>query len=85
MNAGQGVAETHRLMGTEHVVAIFGGGPSSVSLAASQQAELAGTPFFELTAPADAITARGFKYLFRSCPTATRFMPFWSVSSRPPI
>jgi branched-chain amino acid transport system substrate-binding protein len=72
MNAGQGVAETHRLMGTEHVVAIFGGGPSSVSLAASQQAELAGTPFFELTAPADAITARGFKYLFRSCPTATQ-------------
>ncbi|HEY2133072.1 MAG TPA: ABC transporter substrate-binding protein [Acetobacteraceae bacterium] len=72
MNAGQAVSETHRLMGAEHVVAIFGGGPSSVSLAASQQAELAGTPFFELAAPADAITARGFKYLFRSCPTATQ-------------
>jgi branched-chain amino acid transport system substrate-binding protein len=68
----QAVAEANRLIGAEHVAAIFGSGPSGLSLAASQPAELAGVPFFELGAPADAITARGFKYLFRSCPTATQ-------------
>jgi branched-chain amino acid transport system substrate-binding protein len=68
----QAIAETRRLMEAEHVAALFGSGPSGVSLAASQPAELAGTPFFELVAPADAITARSFKYLFRSCPTSSQ-------------
>ena len=69
-NPAQAAAEVARLIHAEQVAAIFGSGPSGLSLAASQPAELAGVPFFELGAAADAITARGFKYLFRSCPTA---------------
>ncbi len=71
-DAIQAVAEIRRLTDGEHVAAIFGGLPSDIALAASQPAELAGLPFFELAAPADAITGRGFKYLFRSCPTASQ-------------
>jgi branched-chain amino acid transport system substrate-binding protein len=69
---GQATSEAHRLMAAEHVPAIFSSLPSGLALSASQQTELAGIPLFELGASADAITDRGFKYLYRSCPPASR-------------
>jgi len=68
---GQAASEAHRLMEAEHVPAIFSSLPSGLALSASQQTELAGVPLFELGATADAVTERGFKYLYRSCPTAS--------------
>jgi branched-chain amino acid transport system substrate-binding protein len=53
---------------SERVAMIFGTHDSTLSLAASQVAELAGTPFVELTATADQVTERGFRLLARTCP-----------------
>lgn len=64
--AKAGAAEAERLIGKAHVAAIFGTYASEVSLAASAVAERVGVPYFELDAPAEAITARGFTLLFRS-------------------
>ncbi len=61
-----GTAEAKRLIGAARVGAIFGTYASTVCLAASAAAELAGVPYFELDALADAITERGFRLLFRS-------------------
>ncbi len=57
----------------ERVAALFGTCASPLSLAASQAAELAGLPYFELGAIGDSITSRGFRYLFRSCPRGSDF------------
>jgi len=65
------VAEARRLTATEKVAAIFGTYASPLVFAASQVSELAGTPYFELGAVSDAVTDRGFRYLFRSCPVAS--------------
>ncbi|MBV8915480.1 MAG: ABC transporter substrate-binding protein [Acetobacteraceae bacterium] len=67
------VAEARRLTATEKVALIFGTCASSLVFAASQISELAGTPYFELGAISDAVTDRGFHYLFRSCPVASAF------------
>lgn len=67
-DAAQAGEAARRLIGTERVAAVFGSGVSPLSFAASQVTELAGIPYFELGAVADSITARGFRYLFRSCP-----------------
>lgn len=67
-DAGAASAAAKRLIGESHVQAIFGTGTATASLAASQAAELAGTPYFELDATADPVTERGFRRLFRSCP-----------------
>lgn len=48
---------------------LFGSGSSALSYPATAAAELAQTPFIELTAPADGIMSRGFKYLLRIGPT----------------
>ena len=70
VDANQAVGEARRLTSVENVVAVFGSYASGVSSAATQATELAGVPYFELGAVADTITGRGFKYVFRSNPTA---------------
>ncbi|HEX7391287.1 MAG TPA: ABC transporter substrate-binding protein [Acidiphilium sp.] len=53
------------------VAAILGTWSSTASFAATAAAELARIPYIELDAPADAITARGFKSLIRTGLTTT--------------
>lgn len=69
----QAVAEARRLMEQERVAAILGTRSAALSLAASQVAELQGVPYIELGATADAITERGFRNLFRTCPRASDY------------
>lgn len=73
VDQNQAIGEARRLMSVERVEAIFGTYASPLSFAATQVAELAGTPYFELGAISDPITERGFKYLFRTCPTSMFF------------
>ncbi len=67
------VAEARRLMATERVGAIFGSYSSQLSLPASQVVELQGLAYLELGAISDALTERGFRGLFRTCPRASDF------------
>lgn len=69
-DAPQAAEAVRRLASTERVAAIFGSCATPLSLAASQLADLQGLPFFELGAIADGITQRGFRQVYRSCPTA---------------
>lgn len=73
VDPNQAIGEARRLISVAGVEAIFGTYSSSRSFAASQIAELAGIPYFELGAISDPITERGFKYTFRSNPTARGF------------
>ncbi len=73
VDANQAVGEARRLTSVEGVSAIFGSFSSGVATAATQVTELSGVPYFELGAVADTITARGFKYVFRSNSTAKSF------------
>ncbi len=73
VDQNQAIGEVRRLMSVERVAAVFGTYASPLVFAASQATELAGTPYFELGAISDPITDRGFKYLFRSCATASAF------------
>lgn len=57
------------LINSSHAGLILSGGASSLCYPASAAAELAQTPFIELNAPADGITARGFRFLLRTGPT----------------
>ncbi|MEH6690280.1 MAG: ABC transporter substrate-binding protein [Pseudorhizobium pelagicum] len=66
----QAIGEARRLISLEGVKAIFGSYSSARSIAASQVAELAGIPYFELGAVAEEVTGRGLKYLYRTNPTA---------------
>src|SRR4051812_14375669 len=66
----QAIGEARRLISLERVVALFGTYSSARSIAASQVAELAGVPYFELGAVADEVTGRGLKFLYRTNPTA---------------
>lgn len=69
----QAVAEARRLVGPERVQAVFGTHASALSLAATQVTEAAGILHVELSAIGDQITERGFRGLFRTCPTARQF------------
>ena len=69
----QAVAEARRLMVTEKVGAIFGSYASQLALPASQVVELQGMAYLELGAVSDALTERGFRGLFRTCPRASDF------------
>jgi branched-chain amino acid transport system substrate-binding protein len=80
VDPNQAVGEARRLISVDKVSAIFGTYSSSLSLAATQVAELAGVPYFELGAVSDPITERGFKYVFRSNATA-RDLAFGMVDS----
>jgi branched-chain amino acid transport system substrate-binding protein len=73
VDPNQAVGEARRLISVEQVPVIFGTYSSSLSLAATQVAELAGIPYFELGAISDPITERGFKNVYRSNPTARDF------------
>lgn len=66
----QAIGEARRLISLEGVKAIFGSYSSARSIAASQVAELAGIPYFELGAVAEEVTGRDLKYLYRTNPTA---------------
>ncbi len=66
--------EARRLVqGPERVAAIFGSFSTTIALPASQVAELANVPFFELCALGDALVERGFQWMFRASPQATDF------------
>ncbi|WP_149540343.1 ABC transporter substrate-binding protein [Siccirubricoccus phaeus] len=69
----QAMAEVRRLATEARVSAILGTFASALSFAATQASELAGMPYFELGAIADAITERGFRFVFRTCPRAADF------------
>lgn len=73
VDPNQAVGEARRLISVAGVTAIFGTYSSSRAFAASQVAELEGIPYFELGSISDPITERGFKYTFRSNPTAKGF------------
>ncbi len=72
-DATQAVAEVRRLMASEKAGAIFGSYSSQVALPASQVVELQGLAYLELGAISDALTERGFRGLFRTCPAARDF------------
>ena len=69
VDTNQAIGEARRLISVDGVKAIFGTYASSRSLPASQVAELAGIPYFELGAASAQVTERGFNYLFRTSPT----------------
>lgn len=73
VDAGQAVGAARKLTSIEGVDVIFGSFSSSISFAATQVAELAAVPYFELGAISDNITDRNMKYVFRSNPTAKNF------------
>ncbi len=73
VDPNQAVGEARRLTSVDKVPVIFGTYSSSLSLAATQVAELAGVPYLELGAISDPITERGFKNVYRSNPTARIF------------
>jgi branched-chain amino acid transport system substrate-binding protein len=68
------VTEARRLVGgADRVAAILGSFSSTVALPASQVAEAAGVPWFELGALADGMVERGFRWVFRGSPGAADF------------
>lgn len=69
----QSAAATRVLMSVERVAVVFGTGASVLSIPATRAAELQGVPFFELGAVADAVTARGYRLLFRAAPLASQY------------
>jgi branched-chain amino acid transport system substrate-binding protein len=73
VDPNQAVGEARRLTSVEKVPVIFGTYSSSLSVAATQVAELAGIPYFELGAISDPITERNFKNVYRTNPTARVF------------
>ncbi|MCB5177416.1 ABC transporter substrate-binding protein [Microvirga lenta] len=73
VDPNQAVGEARRLTSVDKVNAIFGTYSSSLAIAATQVAELAGVPYFELGAISDPITERGFQYTFRTNPTSKDF------------
>ena len=67
------ITECERLIAVEKVKIVFGTYASSLSFAASEVAERNKVIYWEQGAIADNITARGFKYLFRTIPRASDF------------
>ncbi len=66
-----GIAEAERLI-QRGVTLIMGGFHSSVIYPATQVAEQQKTPFVVVNSTADSITERGFKYIFRTIPKASK-------------
>jgi branched-chain amino acid transport system substrate-binding protein len=68
------VAEARRMTnGAERVAAMLGGFSAAVVMPASQVAEAAGVPWFELGTLADGVVERGFRAVFRASPAAAEF------------
>jgi branched-chain amino acid transport system substrate-binding protein len=73
VDAKAAVGEAERLITVGKVTVIFGTYSSSLSNAASEVAERHKVIYWEQGAIADNITARGFQYLFRTCPRGSSF------------
>jgi branched-chain amino acid transport system substrate-binding protein len=67
-NPQTGATEAERLITQEKVVAILGCYNSAVTATASQVAERAGIPFLNAESSSASLTARGFKWFFRTTP-----------------
>jgi len=67
-NPQTGATEAERLINEEHVVAILGAYNSNVTATASQVAERSGIPFLNAESSSASLTARGFKWFFRTTP-----------------
>ncbi|MEM3697666.1 MAG: ABC transporter substrate-binding protein [Candidatus Micrarchaeia archaeon] len=65
------VSECERLCTVEKVPIIVGTFGSTLSYAATTVAEKNHVLYYEFSAVADSITARGYKYVIRACPTAS--------------
>lgn len=69
----KGLSEAERLVTQEHVVALMGSYNSNVTATASQAAERLHIPFVNGTSTSPLLTARGFKWFFRTTPTDDEF------------
>ncbi|MCA1825961.1 MAG: ABC transporter substrate-binding protein [Myxococcales bacterium] len=69
----KGLSEAERLITQEHVVALIGSYNSNVTATASQAAERLKIPFLNETSTSPLLTARGFKWFFRTTPTDDEF------------
>ena len=67
------MSEAERLITQKGVKVLVGGWSSSCAYAASQVSEKYKVIHWETNNIADNITQRGFKYLFRTCPIASKF------------
>ncbi len=67
-NPQTGATEAERLITQEKVVALVGCYNSAVTATASQVAERAGIPFLNPESSSASLTARGFKWFFRTTP-----------------
>jgi branched-chain amino acid transport system substrate-binding protein len=65
-NPQVGASEAERLISQEKVVAIVGAYNSNVTATASQVAERSGVPFLNPESSSASLTARGFKWFFRT-------------------
>lgn len=64
-------AAVNGLISQDNVNILLGSGSSTLSYPATAAAELAQVPFIELSAPADGIMNRGFKFLLRTGPNTS--------------
>jgi branched-chain amino acid transport system substrate-binding protein len=69
----KGLSETERLVSQEKVVALMGSYNSNVTATASQAAERLKIPFLNADSTSPLLTARGFKWFFRTTPTDDEF------------
>ncbi len=73
VDAKAAVAEAERLITVEGCKVIVGSYSSSIVQAASEVAERNGVIYWETGGVAEAITTRGFKNLFRVCPSSSEY------------
>lgn len=69
----KGLAEAERLITQEKVVALLGSYNSNVTATASQAAERLRIPFLNPESTSPLLTARGFRWFFRTTPTDDEF------------
>ncbi len=72
-DAKAAAAAAEKLCTVDKVKIIMGTYSSSLSYAATNVADKYGVVYWELGAISDDITARGFKYVFRTCPAASTY------------
>ncbi len=69
----KGLSEAERLITQEKVVALLGSYNSNVTATASQAAERLRIPFLNPESTSPLLTARGFRWFFRTTPTDDEF------------
>ena len=69
----KGLSEAERLISQEKVIALMGSYNSNVTATASQAAERLKTPFLNADSTSPLLTARGFRWFFRTTPTDDEF------------